>query len=366
MSLKIGIDISQVVYGTGVSVYTKELVRALLKLDHEDDYVLFGGYLRRKKDLRSFVASLEGRFRSKLVLFPPVLANMVWNRLHIVKFEKFTGPLDVYHSSDWAQAPSGAFKITTIHDLAPFKFPELSRKDLFRSIVSTHTSRMKWIAREVDRVIVPSEATKNDLVELGMGEAKIRVIYEAPGEVFKPQSQEAVSSLLKRLKISGEYILTVGVGGRKNTDKLVKAFELARAGKNLNLVLVGTGGGKYTDNRGVRALGAVGDRDLATLYTGAAAFTYPSLYEGFGLPILQAFACGTPVVTSDLSAMAEIAGNAAVLVNPHSVNSIADGIKKALAGRIGLAKKGFERVKGFSWEKAAIETVAVYREAEVK
>jgi glycosyltransferase involved in cell wall biosynthesis len=357
--MKIGIDISQVVYGTGVSVYTKELVRALLRLDHEDEYVLFGGYLRRKRDLLSFTSSLTGRFVSKLVLFPPALADLVWNRLHILNFEKFTGAVDVYHSSDWAQAPSEAFKVTTIHDLAPFKFPKLTPK----GIVGTHTARFKRIAKEIDRVIVPSEATKKDLVEVGMDEEKIRVIYEAPGEVFKPQNQEIVSSLLKKLKVSGDYLLTVGVGGRKNTTKLIKAFELARAGKNLTLILVGYGGGKYTDNRGVRALGAVGDRDLATLYTGAQAFIYPSIYEGFGLPILQAFACGTPVVTSNISAMAEIAGSAAVLVDPHSVEAIADGIKKALAGRVGLTKKGFERVKTFSWQKAAMETLSVYKEA---
>lgn len=358
--MRIGIDISQVVYGTGVSLYTKELVRALLKLDHEDEYVLFGGYLRRKRDLSTFTSSLSGRFVSKLVLFPPVLADLVWNRLHILNFEKFTGPIDVYHSSDWAQAPSKALKVTTIHDLAPFKFPKLTPK----GIVSAYTARFKRIAKEIDRVIVPSEATKKDLVEVGMDEGKIRVIYEAPGETFKPQSQEAVSSLLKKLKVSGDYLLAVGVGGRKNTERLVKAFELARAGKNLTLILVGTGGDKYTENRGVRALGAVDDRDLATLYTGAQAFIYPSLYEGFGLPILQAFACGAPVVTSNISAMAETAGTAAVLVDPHSTESISDGIKKALAGRVGLTKKGFERVKSFSWEKAAMETLAVYREGK--
>lgn len=358
--MKIGLDISQAVYGTGVSFYTKELVKNLLKVDRENEYVLFGGYLRRKRDLTSFVASLAGRFQTRLILFPPVMANLLWNRLHILKFENLAGKVDVYHSSDWAQAPSQAFKVTTIHDLVPFKFPKLAPK----SIVNTHTARFKRIVEEVDRVIVPSRATKKDLLEMGMDEGRIRVIYEAPGEDFKPQKPEEVAKIIKRFQLSGNYLLTVGVGGRKNTDRLIKAFELSRAGKELSLVLVGRyPDRRYEEKHGVRCVDAPGDRELTALYSGAAAFIFPSLYEGFGLPILQAYACGCPVVTSNLSSMAEIAGEAAVLVDPYSIESISTGINKAIAGRIGLSKKGLERVKGFSWEKAALETLSVYKEA---
>jgi len=356
--MKIGIDISQVVYGTGVSIYTKELVKSLLKVDHENEYILFGGYLRRKGDLTSFVSSLAGRFQTRLIPFPPVVANLLWNRLHILKFEDIAGKIDVYHSSDWAQAPSDAFKVTTIHDLAPFKFPRLTPK----SIISAHTARLKWVVKEVDRVIVPSFSTKADLVELGIEERRIRVIYEAPGAYFKPQSDLAINKVLKKYKIPGNYVLSVGVGGRKNIERIIKAFELVRPGKNLVLVLVGRREGMKEDERGIRYVGQVADIELATLYSGAEALIYPSLYEGFGLPILQAFACGCPVVTSNISSMPEIAGDAALLVDPYSVESIQEGIKRALAGKKGLVKEGFNQVKHFSWEKTAIETLSVYRE----
>lgn len=356
--MKIGIDISQVVYGTGVSIYTKELVKSLLKADRENEYLVFGGALRKKGELKSFASSLSGRYIARFFPIPPQLANVIWNKLHIVKIEKLIGRLDVYHSSDWAQAPSDAFKVTTIHDLAPFKFPRLTPK----SIISTHTARLKWVVKEVDRVIVPSFSTKADLLELGIEERRIRVIYEAPGALFKPQSDLAINKVLKKYKIPGDYVLSVGIGGRKNTERIIKAFELVRPGKNLALVLVGRREGMKEDERGIRYVGQVADIELATLYSGAEALIYPSLYEGFGLPILQAFACGCPVVTSNISSMPEIAGDAALLVDPYSVESIQEGIKRALAGKKGLVKKAFNQVKNFSWEKTAIETLSVYRE----
>jgi glycosyltransferase involved in cell wall biosynthesis len=354
--MKIGIDISQVPYGTGVSYYTKELIRSLLEVDRENEYLLFGGYLRRRKDLTSFSSSLSGKFSSRFYPFPPTLADIVWNRLHLLKIERFMGKVDVYHSSDWAQAPSDAFKVTTVHDLAPIKFPKLTHK----RIISAHYARLKWVVKEVDRVIVPSEATKNDLLELGMNEEKIRVIYEAASKVFRWQGEGKVREMKKRYKLR-DYIISIGMGGRKNTDRLIEAFEHAKAGKDLTLVLVGAG--EIKERRGVRHLGMVDDNELAVLLSGARALAFPSFYEGFGLPILQAFGCGTPVVTSNISSMAEIAGGAAILVDPYSVPSIAEGIRKAISGPKALVKKGLERIGDFSWEKAALATINVYKEA---
>lgn len=354
--MRIGIDISQVPYGTGVSYYTKELVRSLLEIDKENEYVLFGGYLRRRKDLSGFVSSLSGKFSSRFVPFPPTLADIIWNRLHQLKIDRFTGNIEVYHSSDWAQAPSDAFKVTTIHDLAPIKFPKLTPK----RIISVQYARLKWVVKEVDRVIVPSQATKNDLLELGIDEGKIRVIHEAASKVFRWQGETKVKQMKSRYKLR-DYIIGVGVGGRKNTERLIEAFDHAKAGKDLTLVFVGAGETK--ERRGVRHLGMVDDSELAVLLSGAKALAFPSLYEGFGLPILQAFGCGTPVVTSNISSMPEIAGGAAILVDPYSVPSIAEGIKKAISGPKALVKKGLERIEDFSWEKAALETINVYKES---
>ena len=115
--MKIGIDISQVIYGTGVSVYTRNLVKNLLVLDKKNSYVLFGGSARRRGDFESFLSSLKGSFQKKIVVFPPTLADILWNRLHVISPEVFVGKIDIFHSSDWAQPPGNFFKVTTIHDL---------------------------------------------------------------------------------------------------------------------------------------------------------------------------------------------------------------------------------------------------------
>lgn len=357
--MRIGIDISQVVYGTGVSVYIENLVRNLLVIDRENQYILFGGFLRRKKDLESFTSSLSGRFNVKLILFPPTLADIVWNRLHLLKIERFIGKVDVFHSPDWTMPPSKAFKVATVHDLTPLKFSRITNPKL----VSAHKARLKWVNREADRIIVPSQETKKDLLELGFNEGRIRVIPEAPDAIFKPVGSEKIGRLKKTYGIGGKYLLAIGVNPRKNTDRIIEAYEKVRAGEELKLVVIGHPYIKHAVPRGVRFVGHIPTGDLPGLYSGAEALVYPSLYEGYGLPILEAFACGCPVVTSNTSSMPEVAGDAAVLVDPYSVTSIVEGIKKALAGPKGLTKKGLERVKGFSWEKAALETLNVYKES---
>ena len=158
--------------------------------------------------------------------------------------------------------------------------------------------------------------------------------------------------------------MTVGAGGRKNTQRLIKAYELARAGEDLKLVIVSRNTPQFKFLRGVVVIDDISREDLPALYSGAEALVYPSLYEGFGLPILEAFACGVPVVTSDLSSTSETASSAGVLVDPYSVESISEGIKTALRGKIGLGRKGLKRVGEFSWEKTAASTLEVYKEAE--
>src|SRR3989344_6568222 len=129
--MKILIDISQIVYGTGVSVYTRNLVESLLNIDKENDYTLFGGTLRRREEIQLFFKQLNKYdFDGRIAPIPPSLANILWNRLHVIKIENFVGKADVFHSSDWSQPPSGAFKVTTVHDLIPIKYPMLSHAKL--------------------------------------------------------------------------------------------------------------------------------------------------------------------------------------------------------------------------------------------
>jgi len=356
--MKIGIDISQIIYGTGVSVYTKNLIKNLLLVDKENEYVLFGGSLRRKKELKKFAEDLKGNFSTRFFRFPPALADLFWNRLHILNIEMFIGKLDVLHSSDWAEPPSKAFRVTTVHDLAPFRFPKLTPP----KILAVHKRKISRSLSEADRIIVPSNSTKNDLVELGFEKDRIRVIYEAASPVYKRKRQDEIKKLKKKYKITKGYLLAVGDSPRKNLDMVIRAYERVMAGNNLKLIVVGEDMAKKDYARGIRFVGHIDELELATLYSGAEALVYPSFYEGFGLPVIEAFSCGCPVVASKTSSIPEVAGDAAILVDPTSLDSVVKGIDKALEDKNDLRKRGLERAKDFSWEKTAEETLKVYRE----
>jgi glycosyltransferase involved in cell wall biosynthesis len=358
--MRIAIDISQIVYGTGVSVYTKNLVENLLRIDNENEYVLFAGSFRKRGEVLSMFPS------AKVFPIPPTLADLIWNRLHILPIEKLIGNVDVFHSSDWSEPPSRAFKVTTVHDLAPFLYPNLFPRDIIRNIVDVHKYKLSWVREETKRIIVPTCATKADLVSLGFTEKIIRVIPESISKGFRKLPVAQTTEILRKYKIFGDYILSIGLDPRKNTERIIKAFEHSSAGNDFKIVFVGHP--KYmniSESRNIRILGKVDFPDLVGLYSGAKALIYPSLYEGFGLPILEAFACGCPVVTSNISSMAEVAGEAAVLVDPYKVDSISDGIEKVVGGPKSYIEKGLKRIQDFSWEKTARMTLDVYREAKL-
>lgn len=357
--MRIGIDISQVVYGTGVSVYTENLVRSLLLEDKENTYVLFGGSMRRRAVIKRCLESFKGNFESKIFPIPPAMADFIWNKLHLLKIEKLVGDLDVFHSSDWTQPPSDAYKVTTVHDLAPLRFPKYSHP----RVVSAHKARLRWVREQVDRIIVPSLATKKDLMNLGIDEKRVYVIPEAPDPIFKPASKQDVMNLKREYRIEGAYLLAVGTNPRKNIQRIIRAFEKVRAGRNLKLIVLGHPHATFEAERGVRFIGHVEKEKLPVFYSGAEALVYASFYEGFGLPILEAFSCKTPVVTSNISSLPEVAGKAAELVDPYEVDSIAEGIERALRRKKGLIKKGLTQVKKFSWQRTARETLRVYKEA---
>ncbi|MEK7112326.1 MAG: glycosyltransferase, partial [Patescibacteria group bacterium] len=232
--MKIGIDISSVIYGTGVSHYTEKLVENLLKIDKDNRYKLFGGSLRRKGELDSFTGSLSGSFESKIFPIPPTLADLIWNKFHLLPIEKLIGDVDVFHSSDWTQPPSKAFKVTTIHDLAPIRFPKLTHP----KILSAHKRRLEWVKREADRIIVPSEATKKDMEFYGFNTGNVRVIPEA--SIITPAAPAEVARIKQKYNISGKYLLSIGTNPRKNIGRIIKAFDLVRAGEHLKLVVIVT------------------------------------------------------------------------------------------------------------------------------
>ncbi len=170
--MKIGIDISQIVYeGTGVATYVRNMVNTLLKLDKKNEYILFGASLRQQKKLRAF----GSKARLVLVPIPPTVLTFLWNTLHILPIETFTGPLDVFWSSDWTQPPLARAKgVTTIHDLIALKFPA----ETDARIVAAHKRRLAWVEKECEAIFCDSESTKKDIKDLlNIPEAKLHVVY---------------------------------------------------------------------------------------------------------------------------------------------------------------------------------------------
>jgi O-antigen biosynthesis alpha-1,2-mannosyltransferase len=239
--------------------------------------------------------------------------------------------------------------VVTVHDLAVFRHPQAFNR--WTRTYSPHVvPRVLAAAR---RVIAVSEFTRRELVELlRVPNEKIRVVPNGVDDEFTPDGPAA----------DGDYVLAVGtLEPRKNLMRLVEA---ARQ-RQLELRVVGARGWGNVElgGNGVRWLGEVSDAELARQYRGALCVAYPSLYEGFGIPVLEAMACGAPVVTSRATAMAEVADDAAVLVDATDPDEIAAGIDRAVAERDELVARGLDRAKAFRWDAVADATVAVYREA---
>jgi glycosyltransferase involved in cell wall biosynthesis len=239
--------------------------------------------------------------------------------------------------------------VVTVHDLAVLRHPEA-----FNRWTRAYSPRVvPAVLRAARRVIAVSDFTRRELVELlGVPDQKIRVVPNAVGDEFTREGPAE----------TGDYVLAVGtLEPRKNLDRLVEAVR----GTDRELRVVGARGwgGVEVRGNGVRWLGEVDDAELARLYRGAACVAYPSLYEGFGIPILEAMACGTPVVTTRGTAMEEVADGAAVLVDARDAEEIAAGIERAAMERDILVPRGLERARAFRWDVVAAATVEVYREA---
>jgi len=358
--MKIAIDISQAIYGTGVSVYTKNLAASLIKLYPEDQFILFGGSLRRKQELLALARKIKGI--PKIYPFPPTFMDLIWNSLHVLPVEKFIGQVDLIHTSDWTEPPSKFPKVTTVHDLIPFKFPQTTTE----SIRNTHKKRLAWVMRESDKIIAVSQSTKEDLISiLKIPNEKIVVIPEGVEDRYCPQSIDIQEIIKKRYHINEDYIFTLStLEPRKNQAKLIKAFKLVKEKfPSLQLIIGGrTGWGEIPEAvEGVSMPGYIPDADLPGLYSGCLAFVLPSIYEGFGLPPLQAMACGAPVAVSNVSSLPEVVEEAGVLFDQESEESIAAGIIEAIENRSKLKPLSLAQASKFTWEKTAERTHDVYK-----
>ena len=320
--MKVGVDVSPLRQtGAGTARHVNGLLGALAGRDEiEVKRLTFGG---------------PGRVAS-------VARDTAW---YFAGLPLAAGGLDVLHCTTFrGPLRSPAPFTVTIHDLALVRYPELFP----RWHRTSGRLAIGPVARAASRVLAVSEFTKRETVELlGVPDERVRVIGNAVDAEFTPDGPTA----------EGEYVLAVGtLEPRKNLQRVEQAARIA----GLELRVVGAHG--WGGVSSASWLGAVSDEELATLYRGALCLAFPSLYEGFGIPVLEAMACGTPVVTSRGGATAEVAGDAAVLVDPLDVESIAAGLREAIERRADLHELGLARARAYTWDGVGDATVAAWKE----
>jgi glycosyltransferase involved in cell wall biosynthesis len=359
--MKIGLDISQSVYeGSGVARYMNGLLESILANDFQNNWTFFFGAWQK-----SLPSALKDKIRArsfklKQYPFPPKVLSFLWNRLHILNLENFVGKLDWFISSDWTEPPTRNIrKATVVHDLVYLKYPET----VHWSILKTQNMRLSRVVVESEIIFADSQATKKDLMELlNVAEAKIEVVY--PGvKVFKSLKPVTDAVLRKYALSKKKYILTVGKREpRKNLENLFVAFEKA-ALKDTVLVVVGAHGwgeNSKKDLKNVRFVGHVSDGELEILYREALFFVYPSLYEGFGFPLVEAFNYEVPTCVSNTSSLAEIGAGASLFFDPQNIDDMATEMTQLFEDkelRKSLVQKGLERAAEFTWEKTLVKMV---------
>ena len=278
-----------------------------------------------------------------------------WSRLEKPALERVVGGFDVFHFSDWMYPPQAAgVRATTVHDLVPLRFPDW----VTPKTRAMHGAKYENTARTCDLVFVNSGYTGRDVVErLGVAPARVKVAHPGVKAEFTADGERA--------DLGRPYVLTVAtLEPRKNLAALVEAHRLL-GGDYLLAVAGGSGWGEQPELRGadVVRLGFVSDEELARLYRGAAAAVYPSRFEGFGMPIVEAMACGVPVVASAHESMDEASGGAAVRADPDDPGAIASAIEHAVATRDERVPLGLEHARPFTWSAAGKVFLDGYEEA---
>jgi glycosyltransferase involved in cell wall biosynthesis len=357
---------------TGIGRYTKNLLTHISVMDKDNEYIVI-----RSKDFQEKI-TLGENFRTVTIDYPAFSIRSLFFLHRILHHEK----IDLFHSP-FVSAPIFAKCkiILTVHDLIPLSFaktfekgknlPWLLRKLIFRLMLLLTT-------KKATRIITDSIVGKKRLKGIDRSLCKkIKVIHPAAEELFgRIVNKTKIEETKAKFSSEGKLILYAGtIRPHKNLIRLIKALDLLICDKNLQCYLV-IGGGKETDllflkkmtkklgvSKYVFFTGGLTDSELVALMNSADVFVFPSLEEGFGLPPLEAMACGVPVIASHVSSLPEVVGDAALLVDPYDEQKIASAIQSLLLDqqlRNELVRKGFERVKLFSWKKAAIETLKVY------
>ena len=353
----------------GIGTYVRNLVEHLARQSFDDEYVMFC----RDSDAE-YVRALGPRFLPKVLT-----AGNYSAREHLsIPFALRTARADVFHSPHYVVSPLTACPyVVTIHDCIHLRFPQYLPNRLAPFYART---MMRTAARRARRVLTVSKASKDDILHyLKIPPDKVEVVYNAlDSRLATPPTQADISRVRERFLLTSPFILYAGnIKPHKNVDRLIEAYALLRKRGivGVKLLIIGDAISKYPQMRRlvhrfqlhqhVRFLGFVPDATLAALYRLASVFVFPSLYEGFGLPPLEAMAAGAPVVTSNVSSLPEVVGDAALLIDPTSAEAIAHAMARVLGEpglRSELVRRGHERVKAFSWERSVARVREIYAE----
>lgn len=379
--MRIGLDgIPLTALKTGVGHYTFELACALARVAPESNFeVVYPSNLppvaiTEQDDSLSLPANLK----IKRVRVGPL--GKYWWSTGLPRYVRSSG-IELFHGTNYDVPPwRQCATVLTIHDLSLLIHPETHEKRR----VSRSRRRLPIMARAANAVIVPTESVRGEVCEhLGLSGDKVFAVPEAARACFRPMELEATEDVRRRLGIGADFLLTVGtIEPRKNLQTLVSAFEEVAGGQSqptLQLVIAGNRGwlieplleavekSPFRDR--IILTEYLNDEELRALYSSCRAFVYPSIYEGFGLPPLEAMACGAPVITSRIPALEETTGGAAILVEPTNVQALAGAIADLLDSddlRSRLSALGRSRAAEFTWERTARLTLDVYEKAKAK
>lgn len=373
---RIGIDVtSALTQGGGIGRYTRELIRALVSINSTDELHFFSARLPDSTPLTESLPSAVNVSYHPAPLSERWLYRL-WYRARLpVPVQWATGPLDLFHSPDFVLPPtSGSIPtLLTVHDLSFLHYPET-----FPDALVNYLNRIvPWSVNRATHILADSIATREDLLSLWQIPAeKVTVLYSGVNEQFRPleDSRKIVAVRQKYGLEERPYVLAVGtVQPRKNYQMLIRAFRPVAMQLPYNLVFAGGKGWldeemkSEVERQGlkerVRFTGFVADEDLPALYCGASMLVFPSLYEGFGLPVLEAMACGLPCIISDASSLPEVGGDAAIQLPPTNETMWAEAMLGLLTDenkQAEMIEAGFSQVRSFSWNKAARELMQVY------
>ena len=390
--MKIGIDISRYIDKSGgVGIYAANLLKFLLKIDADNKYIGYSFFYDcfpdgwNKKESAGIFSdyytspNIYTNFSLNKIDWSTNTIKKSWSRASIEGKEKLLGDVDVIHSTAYIVPELLRAKlVVTIHDLSFMLFPDFHTEEnktlLMKNLI--------YINSRPDKIICDSKQTKKDLIRFfHVPEEKIKVIYLGVDHVFSDHiSEEKKDIILAKHDLIGlDYILTVAsIEPRKNFEQIIKVFaEIVKDRKYNNLFLVCAGGAGWKNEtiyslvrekgleEKVKFLGFVEETDLPVIYNRAKFFMYPSVYEGFGLPVLEAMASRVPVLTSNVSSLPEVAGDAAIMVDPYNEKEIYRASINLLENeklRKELQAKGVERSNLFTWENTAFQTLEVYKE----